>query len=55
MSSKIESIERILRGESQKESKDISNVVQEERKIEDDISGLRKNENALKTGLERMD
>ena len=52
MSSEIQNIQKVLRGESRKESKDIGNVVQEERKIVGDISGLRKNEAALKTGIE---
>ena len=55
MSSEIQNIQKVLRGESQKESKDIGNVVQEEKKIEGEISGLRKNEGAIKTGLEQMD
>ena len=55
MSSEIENIQKVLRGESQKESEDIGNVVQEERKIEGEISGLRKNEGAIKAGLEQMD
>ena len=55
MSSEIENIQKVLRGESQKESEDIGNVVQEERKIEGEISGIRKNEDAIKAGLEQMD